>query len=83
MTMTEIQSVDMAERKDIAMSPIKLTASVLGQTCDDDTIADILNALLSSEEDSLLPDSEAETAKELFDALCEARPDAVELARSL
>jgi hypothetical protein len=58
--------------------------SALVKTCGDDTLAAIISALLSTEDNPDLTDDEAEAGQSLFDALLEAVPEStVELAQSL
>lgn len=59
-------------------------ASALAKTCGEDTLASLLSALLSSEDNPELTDDEAQAGQTLFDALMVAVPEStVELAQSL
>ena len=58
--------------------------SALVKTCGEDTLAAIISAMLSSEDNPALTDDEAEAGQTLFDSLIDAVPEStVELAQSL
>ena len=55
-------------------------AKALCATCSEETIADILNALLCVDCEPSLSDRESESGQRLFDQLSDMRPDAVSMA---
>lgn len=64
------------------MTVSETIANVLSKTLPDETIADILECLLGSDENENLNDTEAEEGMVLFESLCTLRRDCVELAQS-
>lgn len=54
--------------------------TVLKVTLPVQVAADVLNCLVSCEDDERLTDEQAMAGQLLFDGLCHARPDAVEVA---
>jgi hypothetical protein len=57
-------------------------AETLSILCADETIADLLDATLSADDDPRLTDNQVDLADVLFDSLAEIRPDCVTLAQN-
>lgn len=58
-------------------------AEVLATICDDQTIANLMNHTLATEDDERLNSYQCDLADTLFDSLTELRPDCITLAHEV
>lgn len=59
---------------------VKDLISAIVQTCDDATLAGILNAFIDGDANESLNDFQVAAASKLFDAIVEAKPRIIDLA---